>query len=265
MKNMHISAIFLVLVLCQPSCLFAQAVLPKPAVDPTAGVWKYKITSEPPATWKSKVTPSTDTLTFSTTIKDDGGAWTVTTHWETPDGPVTDVQTLEKGTLILRKEFLKHFPKPGQPWKPVEINLEFSAHKATGTMKYVSGEEKSIAMNLGGPAFGGNAGSDVTIGCLPLADGYSTTLRSFHIDRVAVNPQSSDKEKLEQLKVVGMERVTVPAGTFDSYKIEVTSADGGSDKRTVWIAKDSRTPVKDSGSQTVGRGPTFSTTVELLP
>ena len=44
--------------------------------------------------------------------------------------------------------------------------------------------------------------------------------------------------------VVGVESVTVPAGTFDAYKVEVTSADGGSDKETLWIAKDSRKPVK---------------------
>jgi hypothetical protein len=41
-----------------------------------------------------------------------------------------------------------------------------------------------------------------------------------------------------------VESVTVPAGTFDAYKVEVTSADGGSDKETLWIAKDSRKPVK---------------------
>jgi hypothetical protein len=38
--------------------------------------------------------------------------------------------------------------------------------------------------------------------------------------------------------------VTVPAGTFDAYKVEVASADGGADKRTLWVAKDSRKPVK---------------------
>jgi len=54
------------------------------------------------------------------------------------------------------------------------------------------------------------------------------------------------KPKLLQLQVTGSESVTVPAGTFEAYKIEITSADGGSDKMTVWVAKDSRTPVKIS-------------------
>ena len=54
------------------------------------------------------------------------------------------------------------------------------------------------------------------------------------------------KPKLLRLQVTGSESVTVPAGTFESYKIEITSADGGSDKMTVWVAKDSHKPVKIS-------------------
>ena len=34
--------------------------------------------------------------------------------------------------------------------------------------------------------------------------------------------------------------VTVPAGTYDAYKVEITSADGGADRMTVWITKDSK-------------------------
>ena len=89
---------------------------------------------------------------------------------------------------------------------------------------------------MGGPLFAGAVGSELTIGCLPLAEEYSTTFRNFDIQK--------QKENLLWLKVVGMERITVPAGTFDSYKVELTSADGGSYKQTVWIAKDSRKPVK---------------------
>ncbi|HEV8590233.1 MAG TPA: hypothetical protein VGQ72_15300, partial [Pyrinomonadaceae bacterium] len=40
------------------------------------------------------------------------------------------------------------------------------------------------------------------------------------------------------------ETVTVPAGTFDAYKLEIVSADNDADKQTVWIAKDSRKVVK---------------------
>jgi hypothetical protein len=38
----------------------------------------------------------------------------------------------------------------------------------------------------------------------------------------------------------------VPAGTSDAWKVEITSADGGNDRTTLWVAKDSRVPVKSS-------------------
>jgi hypothetical protein len=46
------------------------------------------------------------------------------------------------------------------------------------------------------------------------------------------------------LKVVGTERVTVPAGTFDAYKVEIVAADNDADKQTVWIDKNSRKVLK---------------------
>lgn len=227
-------AIFLVLLLCQPSGFFAQTVLPKPTVNPTVGTWKYKE--------KDVAGPRTLEGNFSISIKDGAGVWTVTTAYEFPEGQVTDVSTLEKSTLILRKEEFKHFLHPDQPWKPVGINLDFTGNKLTGAMKYVSGPDKPVGMDLGGPIFSGPAG---WIGCLPLAEGYSVTFRYFDIDRLPIKPQASIKRV--ELKVVGMERVTVPAGTFDSYKVELNSADGRSNRETLWVAKDSRILVKASG------------------
>jgi hypothetical protein len=46
--------------------------------------------------------------------------------------------------------------------------------------------------------------------------------------------------------VAGVEQVTVPAGTFDAYRVEVSSADGGTVKKTVWITRDSHKAVKES-------------------
>jgi hypothetical protein len=54
------------------------------------------------------------------------------------------------------------------------------------------------------------------------------------------------KLQLKQLKVIGVESVTVPAGTFDAYKVEISSADNEADKTMVWIAKDTRKVLKIS-------------------
>jgi hypothetical protein len=54
------------------------------------------------------------------------------------------------------------------------------------------------------------------------------------------------KPKMKQLKVLGSESVTVPAGTFDAYKVEILSADNDAEKQTVWIDKSSRKVLKVS-------------------
>jgi hypothetical protein len=102
----------------------------------------------------------------------------------------------------------------------------------------MNGEDKTISVDLDGALFADAAGANFAIGCLPLADGYSTAFRNFDVQM--------QKVKLRQLQVAGAESVTVPAGTFETFKVEISSADGGPDKSTVWIAKNTRTPVKVS-------------------
>jgi hypothetical protein len=47
--------------------------------------------------------------------------------------------------------------------------------------------------------------------------------------------------------VTGSESVTVPAGTFDAWKVEITPADGGTgESTTLWVDKTSRQVVKIS-------------------
>lgn len=193
--------------------------VPKLASDLTPGTYKFKATLQ--------VQGQTIPLTLSTTIKEENGAWNATDTIETPGGNVTDTAILEKGTLVLRKLTANQ--------GPVNFKVDFDNNKASGTMN-MNGNEKPIAVDLGGPMFADAAGSDQVIGCLPLAEGYTATYRNFDVQK--------QKEKLLQLKVAGSESVTVPAGTFDAFKVEITSADGGTDHQTVWIAKDSHKPVK---------------------
>ena len=69
-----------------------------------------------------------------------------------------------------------------------------------------------------------------------MADGYTTTFRNFDVQK--------QKVALKQLKVTGTEDVTVPAGTFKAFKLEVTSAEGDPGSTTMWVATDSRKVVK---------------------
>src|SRR5215472_7308744 len=81
------SVIFLLLVMSQPFCLFAQTAssggLPKPAAPLTIGSWKYNETYVAPI-------GGTDHSTYSITTKDEDGTWTVAISYEFPQGAVTD-------------------------------------------------------------------------------------------------------------------------------------------------------------------------------
>ena len=194
---------------------------PKPATDLQAGDYKYQATIDAGSQHMA--------LKIATNIKDDGGVWTATATMETPQGTATDVATLEKSSLIVKKRSIKQ--------GPVTIDLDFVGNNAAGKMT-VNGQEKPIAVDLGGPLFADSAGSDQAIACLPLAEGYTTSFRNFDVQ--------TQKVKLMQLSVAGTEKVTVPAGTFDAIRVELSSADGGADKETLWVAKDSHKVVKVS-------------------
>ena len=194
---------------------------PKPVADLKPGTYKYKAILEA----GGQQIP----LSVSTTIAEDGSAWLATDVIDTPNGAVTQITSMEKGTLLARKMEMKQ--------GPVSIDLDFSNDKATGNMN-MNGQDRAVAVDLGGPLFANGAGAKQSLSCLPLAEGYTTTYRNFDVQQ--------QKVKLLQLKVTGIEKVTVPAGTFDTYKVEITSADGGSDKQTLWVARDSHKPVKQS-------------------
>ena len=190
---------------------------PKPAMDLKPGTYHYKMTIEAGG--------QTMNLKVATTIADGGASWTATNDVETPQGNMTEKLTLEKTTLLLKSRNLEQ--------GPVTIDVNFADNKATGKMS-MNGQDRPISADLGGPIFGD--GADQVLACLPLADGYTTTFRNFDLQ--------AQKVRLMQLTVASVEKVTVPAGTFDAYRVDVTSADGGSDTKTLWITKDSLKVVK---------------------
>jgi dipeptidyl aminopeptidase/acylaminoacyl peptidase len=194
---------------------------PKAASDLQPGAWHYAV--------KIEMGGQQMALKLTTSITDGGTSWTAVDQMETPGGTMTDTATIEKGTLIPLKR------KVAQG--PATIDLDFTGGKAVGKMS-MGGQDRPISADLGGTLFADGPGGSQVIATLPLAEGFTTTYRNF--DAMA------QKVKLLQLKVTGTETVTVPAGKFDSYRVEITSADGGADKQTLWVAKDSRKVIKSS-------------------
>jgi dipeptidyl aminopeptidase/acylaminoacyl peptidase len=194
---------------------------PKPAMELKAGTANYAASIA--------IGGQTVPLTVKSETKADNGAWVVIETIGTPQGEFTDTSTIEKGTLILKHRVYKQ--------GPVVFDLDFKDNKASGSVS-MNGQAKPIAVDLGGAIFGDGAGGFDVLAALPLAEGYATSFRNLDLQK--------QKLELKNLKVVGVESVTVPAGTFEAYKVEITSADNEADKTTVWIAKDSRKVAKIS-------------------
>jgi hypothetical protein len=169
-------------------------------------------------------------MDITRTVKDSTGAWIVTETSVMPMGTVQDEATIDKGTLQLRKRVVHQ--------GPAVVDVAFANNKATGKMS-MNGQERPITGDLGGALFADGPGANDVVAALPLAEGYSTVFRNFDL--------MSQKVQMRQLKVTGSEKVTVPAGTFDAWRVEITPADGGTGQTTtLWVDKPSRRAVKIS-------------------
>lgn len=216
----------------------ATVVVPRPAADLTPRSLAYKGT----IAMGERSMPVSSTRT----VKEDGNAWSVTDTMVLPMGEALDVTTLEKGSLVPTKRLVKQ--------GPVEITLAFAGGKATGSMA-MGGPAKPIEVDLGGALWADGAGSDDVVAALPLAAGYATTFRNLDLQQ--------QKVKLKQAKVVGQEAVTVPAGTFETWKVEVSSVEGEAGLLTLWVARDSRKVVKTTQTMPEMGGAVL--TLELQP
>src|SRR6185503_8788756 len=204
-----------------PKMISSTSELPKPAVDLRPGTHNYKAS----IALGGQEIP----LKVKTDIKEENGAWTVSETAQTPQGEIVDISTIEKGSLLLKRRYIKQGPMT------IEMNVAPSKLSGSSTM---NGQSKPIDADPGGALFADGAGTYEVIASLPLADGYSLSFRNFDLNK--------QKPQIKQLKVIGTESVTVPAGTFDAYKVEIVAADNETDKQTVWIDKGSRKVLKIS-------------------
>jgi dipeptidyl aminopeptidase/acylaminoacyl peptidase len=196
------------------------ATAPKPVADLTPGTLTYKIRIEAGG--------QTIPMDGTHTVRDSSGVWVVSENASSAMGVMSDVSTVDKGTLFVRDRVVHQ--------GPAVVTVSFAGNKAAGTMS-MNGQTRPIATDLGGSLFADGPVANDAVAALPLEDGYTTSFRNYDLMSQKVNPR--------QLKVVGSEKITVPAGSFDAWKVEITPADGGSgDSTTLWVDKASRKAVK---------------------
>lgn len=190
--------------------VLAQTSVPKPEADLVAGTSSYK----------ASIVMGGQTLAMSIvrTVKDAGPYWLISENARMPMGEALDEALVEKGTLLVRKRAVRQ--------GAMTIDLSFDDTKASGKVS-VGGEEKVVAIALAGPLFADGAGANDVLARLPLAAGYSATFRNLDVQKQKVG--------LKRIKVVGKESITVAAGKFETWKAEVSSAEGEPGVTTLWI------------------------------
>jgi len=204
--------------------LSAEAVgVPKVVASLAPGTSSYKGTIEAGG--------QTIPVSITQTIEEKDGSWVVSGTAKLPMGDAVDVTTLDKSSLVLRKRSIRQ--------GPATIELTFDGGKAVGTMA-MGGDPKPVSVDLGGDLFADGAGSGEALASLPLAEGYRTTFRNFDVRQ--------QKVRLKEAKVTGTESVTVPAGTFEAWRVEIASAEGDPGTLTVWVATDTRKVLKTSAT-----------------
>ncbi|MDQ3674917.1 MAG: DUF3108 domain-containing protein [Gemmatimonadota bacterium] len=211
----------LAIVFASPAAITAQTgePAPVPAIDLRVGTATYKA--------KLELAGQSIPMDVTRTVKEVNGAWVVTETVVMPQGTISDEATLQKRTLLIQKRLIKQ--------GPAVIDISYAGNKATGKMT-VNGQDRPITADLGGVLFADGAGSNDVIATLPLADGYTANYRNFDIMTQQVKPR--------QIRVVGSESVTVPAGTFDTWKVETKPAEGTGEIVTLWVDKKTRVVAK---------------------
>ena len=168
------------------------------------------------------------TRTISAMEFNDHPVWSVIDGASGPMGAVADTFYLNYESLIpVHRSAVQGM---------TTISIDY--HDAEIKGQIVAGPQTiPLAVNLEAPVLGDGGALDLALISLPLEVGYETTFRTFDL--------MSQKVIVRHLKVVGVEEIEIPAGTFEALKLEIVPFKGDTGKRTVWIEPDeTRTVLK---------------------
>ncbi len=163
--------------------------------------------------------------TVETRVTATDGGWEIREETTLPTGKAVETTKLEKSSLVVRARQVSQ--------GPLTVDITFQDGRASGSVT-LNGMSRSLDADLGGDLLADGAGRYLVIGRLPLAVGYTATLHNFNVQ--------NGRPLLVQLKVVGEEETHAAWGTFSCYQVALTDENGA--QTLVWIAKDSRLPVK---------------------
>ncbi len=190
-----------------------KATVPMPSKELKPGMYTYKVMMDM-AGQQTEMTKSTEISAGETT-------WKILEKVQSPMGEISDESEVAKKTLLPSKRITKQ--------AGAMVELAYTSSQISGSMQ-MAGNTKAIQTDLETPVFA-DGGAAQILAMLPLTENYQTSFQNFDM--------LTQQVKTMVLKVTGTEKITVPAGSFDTYKVEVKPANGDAGGFTFWVTKDS--------------------------
>lgn len=200
---------------------------PKPtaeAVAPTA-VFKGSLLKPHASKYTTKISVMGRELTMSSARTVSAAEWEGKKVWRVIEevsgamGTGSDTLDLDAETLLpIRRSAVQGMATIKMLFKPDRVEGKIVA----------GGQEMPINVKTDTPVLTDGAGTELAVSTLPLAEGFKASL--------AVLDVMSRSAKRFSLRVAGVEKISISAGTFDAYKVELTpvEGDGGS---IIWISR----------------------------
>jgi dienelactone hydrolase/predicted DNA-binding protein (UPF0251 family) len=136
---------------------------------------------------------------------------------------------------------------------PATIDVDFGREKVTGQIN--AGQQIPIEIELEAPVYGGDAALEAVLLGLPLEVGYNTALRFAEVGM-------QQRVRYFDLDVTERETVSVPAGEFEAFRLQLEPLDGEGGAMTMWISTETpRMVLKTEGKLPAQMGGGDYTTV----
>jgi len=160
---------------------------------------------------------STLTVTATSTGETDVGGtdtWTLVNKIETPQGTNIDSLVMDRSALL---PVSRH--QRGRSRMDISYTTGPTSDKmkVSGEMK-AGGQPKSISAELEGSTLAGGVHDVIALAAMPLNPGFRAALRVF-------SPQDQSTKRAE-FEAAGMETVETPAGSFETYVVDLNVGDG---------------------------------------
>jgi hypothetical protein len=159
------------------------------------------------------------TLTYVKTTTSGTDTWTLVNKIKTSRGTSTDSLIADRSSLLPVSRHRRGGAGMDLTYTgPSESGeTEAGSTMVSGTVK-PGGQSRQISTSVKGPTLAGGLHDVIALGAMPLEPGFEATLQVF-------SPQDQATKRAE-FETVGTETVETPAGSFETYVVDLDVGDG---------------------------------------